>query len=803
MSTLDPRLKSLLKRGRSRTIGSPPRRSRAIPERVKITVKFTGALDDLERIGFKPSTVLPHPNDPSIIATGSIETARLEALAAIDHVTTIEGTRAFSTELNKSVPEINAGPGHSPASDFTGEGVVIGIIDTGIDYRHHAFRNPDGTTRIVAIWDQTLDVDDVGGSAPDPFDFGVEYDADAINEAIEAADTLGFDEAFAIVPSKDKRGHGTRVAGIAAGDGSQAGNCHGEFTFVGVAPGAELIVVKRDFGSGSAAVGESDNFVEALRYIFNHPKLNGRPVVINISLGDNQGAHDGTSMVEQAIDRLLLLQPRRAVVKSAGNEADERHHARATVQGHDSLNLRFRVRPKDDSDRFLELWYPGSGTLQARIKVPVVPEAVSLQLNPGDDDDFQVGDAEESVTVTIASATTNADNGDRRITVQLEAPDDEGHLTSGTYTLELTNPNNDPVEFHAWLDRSEKGPKFLDHVSSASTVSIPGTSEFVITVAAYTAEGAATGEVKDSSGRGPIRRHSLFTGVLPLKPEIAAPGGGVTSARANKDDSACSDCCETFYNQGFGTSVAAPHVTGAIALLFEKNLDLDVRQIRRILFESATAPAGDPDPALPNTDWGHGRLDVSAALEKMDNLGPINPVNPINPIVPTNPIIRSGPHAPSPLADGPIRGRTRRPVREMGPLSATPAFTVLRRRALRTPTGQVYASLVSRYFSEVRGLIRSQPRVGVVWQRCGGPQLVRELARRVADADRPFPLATGSVPLSDGLRRFLAVLARYASAELRRDIDRYGSMMLVFGGRSLNEILALTDVDESTRAGVA
>ena len=799
MSTLDPRLKSLLRRGRSRTIGSPPPRTRAIPEHVKIIVKFTGAIDDLTRVGFKPSTVLPHPNDPSIIATGSIETARLEALAAIDHVTTIEGTRPFRSELNKSVPEINAGPGHSPASDFTGDGVVIGVIDSGIDYRHHAFRNPDGTTRIVAIWDQTLDADDVGGAPPDPFDFGVEYDADAINEALEAADTLGFDEAFAIVPSKDELGHGTRVAGIAAGDGSQAGNCHGEFTFVGVAPGAELIVVVQDFGAG-AGIGESDNFVEALRYIFNHPKLAGRPVVINISQGDNQGAHDGTSMVEQAIDRLVLFQPRRAVVKSAGNEGDERHHAHATVQGHDSLDVRFRIPPKDGSDHFLELWYPGSATLQARIKVPVVPQAVSLQLNPGDDDDFQVGDAEESVTVSIASATTNADNGDRRISLELEAPDDEGHLTSGTYTLELTNPNNDPVEFHAWLDRDETGAKFLNHVSSASTVSIPGTSEFVITVAAYTAESSAKGEVKDSSGRGPIRRHSLFTGVLPLKPEIAAPGGGVTSARANKDDSACSDCCETFYNQGFGTSVAAPHVTGAIALLFEKNPDLDVRLIRRILFESATAPAGDPDPALPNTAWGHGRLDVSAALEKMDNLGPVNPVNPI---VPINPIIRSGPGDPSPLADGPTRGRTRRPVRERAPLSETAAFTVLRRRALATPTGQVYASLVSRYFSEVRGLIRSQPRVGAVWQRCGGPQLVRELARRVADADRPFPMATGSVPLADGLRRFLAVLARYASAELRRDIDRYGSMMLVLGGRSLNEILALTDLDESTRVGVA
>jgi subtilisin family serine protease len=787
MSTLDPRLKSLLKRGRSRAVGSPPRRARAVPERVNITVKFTGALDDLVGAGFKPSTVLPHPNDPSIIATGSIETARLEALAAIDHVTKIEGTRAYRSELNKSVPEVNAGPGHSPAEDFTGDGVVIGVIDTGIDYRHHAFRKPDGTTRILAIWDQTLDADDVDGEPPEGFDVGVEYDADDIDDALEAADTLGFDEAFSVVPSKDKRGHGTRVAGIAAGDGSQAGNCDGEFTFVGVAPDAELIVVKRDFEA--AAVGQSDNFVDALRYIFEHRTVAGRPVVINISLGDNQGAHDGTSLVEQAIDR-FLLQPRRAVVKSAGNEADERHHAHATVQGHDSLDLQFLVRAKDGQDRFLELWYPGSATLLASISVPVVPEATSDQISPGGDDDFEVGDDEESVTVIIESSTTNAESGDRRISVELVSPEDEGHLPSGTYTLQLTNPNDDPVEFHCWLDRSEKGPKFIDHFTSASTVSIPGTSEFVITVAAYTADSSARGEVKDSSGRGPMRRHSLRTGDLPLKPEIAAPGGAVTSARANKDDSGCSDCCLTFYNNGFGTSVAAPHVTGAIALLFEKNPDLNVRLIRRILFESAADPIGDPEEALPNTDWGHGRLDVSAALEKMDEiLGPTNPVN------------RSGPRDPLPLSDGPTRARHKR--RRPTTLSETPAFTALRRRALATSAGQVYASLVSRYFSEVRGLIRSQRRVGAVWQRCGGPQLVRELARRVADADRPFPVMIGSVPIGEGLGRFLSVLKRYASPELREDIDRYGPFMLVLEGRSLNQILRLDDLADSTRASVA
>jgi subtilisin family serine protease len=797
MSTLDGRLKSLLTRNRPPSrAGATLRRARKLPERVNITVKFTGSLEDLAAVGFASRTVLTHPTDTSIIATGSIPTVQLEALAAIEHVRRIEGARAQQPDLDESVPEINAGPGHAPASEFTGSGVVLGVIDSGFDYRHNVFRKADGTTRILALWDQRLDAAEEGGDPPEGFDFGVEFDDDMINEALEAADALGPAEAFNHVNSRDRRGHGTRVASIAAGNGSQAGNCEGAFTFVGVAPEADLILVCREIQSG--AIGESDNTEDALRYIFQHPRVAGRPVVINLSQGDNLGPHDGTSLLEQAIDRFLIF-PRRAIIKSAGNEADARRHARGTIPPDETLRLVFDVEAEDSADRTLELWYPGNRSLMARVRVPVVPVVSTNEIGPDDDDLLEVGDADDPTTVILTSLDTNDDNGDRSITVELVSPEDGAPLPSGEWTFELRNPGSTPVPFDCWIERGSEAPTFVepeageeDPVTIETTVNTPGTAHSVITVAAYSPEGSALGIVRATSGRGPTRANS-FEPIVRLKPEIAAPGEAITAARANKEGSGCSDCCVDFYISKNGTSYSTPHVAGAVALMFEKNPDLTIAQIREALFKNAAEPDGDPSPPLPNNDWGYGRLDVSAVLDRVEE--------------PPDRRARRRGGGPRPVggrstAAGSSPSRTADRARRGGTLSNAPAFRALRQRALATPMGQLYASLVSRYFSEIRGLIRSQRRLAAVWRRSGGPQIIRELARRVVDADRPFPIAIEGVPIGEGVQRFVDVLERYASIELRRDIQRYAALMLVIEGRSLNQILTPAALSESSRAGV-
>ena len=765
----------------------PPTRARPVPERINITVKFTGALTELVAVGFESRTVLENPVKHFTIATGRIAPAQLESLAAIPHVVKIEGTPRLRPDLNESVPEIQAGPGNFPASEFTGAGVIVGVIDSGFDFLHPVFRRAEGGVRILAIWDQTLDANEVGIESPAGFDIGVEFNSEAIEEAVNAADEFGNEVARSMVPTKDKNGHGTAVAGIAAGNGSIAGNCRGANTFVGVAPEAELIFVKREAEDDVPAIGESQNLIDALDYIFNHPERNGRPVVVNISLGDNLGPHDGTSLVEQAIDT-FLLSPGRAVVKSAGNEAAARRHAQVVVEAGETLELGFKVMPDDKQDRHLEAWYRGSGTLTARVVVPVNPVVRGAVLSPGDPaDDFQVGAAADPTVVTLEALDTDGDNGDRSIALELTAPENGNSLPSGEWILELHNPTAQDIEIDAWIDRGDNAPKFTDFFTSEGTVSTPGTSDLVITVAAYSEETSARGEVDGDSGEGPTRRKSTPPEAPRQKPDIAAPGVA-TSARANKEESGCSDCCLSFYiakggNTG-STSFAAPHVTGAIALMFEKKKDLTARDIKKILEDAATEPVGDPDPPLPNFEWGAGRLDVSLALEDIegddgddnggggggeeDNGGPV-------------------PFAAGRVPSGPAFARPRRG--NMVPLARTAAFSLLRERALATPAGQLYAAIVSRHFSQVRALIRTNRRVAVVWQRIGGPQLIGALARRVFTPDAPLPTMLNGVPLGDGVARFLRVLERYGPSDLQHAVARYRPLMLTLTGRSLNQIL--------------
>jgi hypothetical protein len=193
---------------------------------------------------------------------------------------------------------------------------------------------------------------------------------------------------------------------------------------------------------------------------------------------------------------------------------------------------------------------------------------------------------------------------------------------------------------------------------------------------------------------------------------------------------------------------------------------------------------GDPDPPLPNFEWGAGRLDVSLALEAIegddggggggggedDNGGPV-PFNAGR--VPSGPVF-ARPHA--------RRGN-------VGPLSRTAAFSLLRERALATPAGQLHAAIVSRHFSRVRALIRTNRRVAAVWHRIGGPQLIAALAQRVFAPDAPLPLMLNGVPLADGVARFLRILERYGTPDLQRAVASYGPLMLAITGQSVNQIL--------------
>ena len=396
MGALDPRLQSLLvtrahheKRVETGAVARAD--APVIADDVGVLVKFTGSVDDLVAAGLQVGSVIGHDRAPFSIATGTIALDNVEALAAIQHVSKVEMGRPLQKELDVSTVEIRAKPLHTAPSPLTGKGVVVGVIDGGLDYQHHSFRFASGGSRILFLWDQGLTVrarrpgDLFQETAPPEFPtIGVEYIQAQIDQALHAAKPLD------VVRSKDDdEGHGTHVTGIAAGDGSQAGtrsgdHCTGANTYIGVAPEADIIFVA--INSQSDALGESQNLVDAMKYIFTRAgQLDGgagRPCVINISQGDNLGAHDGTSLVEQAID-ILMFSDRRAVVKSAGNEGAAKHHATTTIPAAGNHKFNFQVKANDTTDRFMECWYPGPQSLDVKLFAPGVV-APSPVVHPDD-----------------------------------------------------------------------------------------------------------------------------------------------------------------------------------------------------------------------------------------------------------------------------------------------------------------------------------------------------------------------------------------------------------------------------------
>jgi subtilisin family serine protease len=719
-------------------------------EILHVLVKFTGAAEDLKASGFEPWTVLTHPTDGYSIASGPIPWRRLEELEAIPHVRFIEATRSPPNELNHSVPEIHADVLHSANPAHLGTGVVIGIIDSGVDFTHRSFRNPDGSTRILGIWDQTAPTTTppsgpalYGGS-------GVEYvqgDIDATLQFLEHKTPLP--TGTKQVTMTDDDGHGTHVAGIAAGNGHPAGNCRGDGVYTGVAPAASLLVLKR---TKADEIGESSGLVNALAWIWNHPAAQNRGVVVNMSFGDSRGPHDGTSLVEVAIEIEALTHPGHVAVKSAGNIGMWGRHAAGTVPANGFLDLPFTIDGRDSAGggRHMELWYGKNDRLAvtvlgvtpaqgARPSSPVVGPGEGPQAWP-----VNPAAAARQQMVTVTSRLTDQRNSDNVIVVDVYSP---GGMASaaGEWALHLENHFDQPVPFHAWIDSEDQfGPNFDPGFASRdATITEPGTSKGVITVGAYSQDGFLfwdwSGNLTDFSSYGPTRDGRP-------KPDIAAPGAQVTSVKAGAGDSCWCDCCHSFYTDTMldkdhspfrGTSMAAPHVTGVIALMLEQHPTMSAADVRAQLIATARLPDGIARAALPDNHWGGGKVDANGAVttpppSPAPAPGP-TPAAAVTASAPAGVSVPFGPAALARIADA----------------------------ALEVPELQYWTALVSRHFSEVRGLINSNKRVATCWHRMDGPALVRRLVTA--------PAAVG--PAVDQWRqragRFLDMLERFGSVALR------------------------------------
>jgi len=523
-------------------------------------------------------------SDGTTIVTARVPVARLDHIRRQPFVVSLKSAQRLARELVATIKDVGARPVDLPAEARSGgAGVVVGIVDIGCDFAHHNFVNSSGGTRLSKLWDQNGSASGEAG-----FDYGTVYRSEAINAALNKPDpyrTLGYG------PDPREPAHGTHVMDIAAGNGRGTGN-------PGVAPEADLIfvdVANSDIPwSGSEVVGknfgDSVQLLEALAFIFK--SAGTAPCAVNVSLGTNGGPHDGSTLVEQGIDRLLRAAPNRCVVIAASNSFADGIHAASTVPADGSFDLPWLIAPGDRTQNEFELWYPGAAGLRLELIAPNGRGVGTLE--PGDSGTVSQGGR---VVLFAASRLLDPNNGDNTIGVFTSPA-----VPPGRWVLRLTSTTGSPVPFHAWIERDDFGQSTFDEpLDSTHTIGSISCGQSTIVVGSYDAH-KTSHPISWFSSAGPTRdgRH---------KPEVSAPGHDVVAAASRT---------ATGTTRMSGTSMAAPAMTGCVALLLAaakaQDRALSIDEIRAAVVDSARATS---TPGTWDERFGLGRVTAAGMIDKL------------------------------------------------------------------------------------------------------------------------------------------------------------------------------------------
>ena len=494
-----------------------------------------------------------------VAAEGTAES--LAALEGREDILTIEGPSAgFTPECVNSMPRINATVAKSKSSEG-GDQCLVAIIDGGIDVMHHAFRSAANLaqSRLVGVWDLTDPTGKQNAAAklnapgtllpPPGFEAagGTWHSQAAINGYL-ASGVLGGQL------QRDPGGHGTHVASIASGTRPASAALQDVFPG-GVAHDARILAIvigDSEYEQGSPSqIGYSTTLITALRFAEAKAEEMALPLVVNLSQGQHSGGHDGTTALELAIDSFTTRAPGRAVVKSAGNNRADLGHAYITMSPNSQEVLEWNSNvqkpyPKGRLRDLIEVWFNPSEQMGFML---VTPDSVaSKPVNFGNDtaqDTLPNGNSYK-----LEYVRNVRDNGLGRLRIEI-TKGSAAAIRDGKWQLEIVNSANSAQQLHAWVEITDWQPvAFINFPAVDTTLTIPGTANSVITVAAV--ETTDNVKVARFSAYGKTRSNLE-------KPEIAAPGVGIRAALSGT----------TFDFEGkSGTSMAAPHVTGAIALVF-------------------------------------------------------------------------------------------------------------------------------------------------------------------------------------------------------------------------------------------
>ena len=468
--------------------------------------------------------------------------------------------------------------GATGKNDLYGQGILIAIIDSGVDYTHPDFRNSDGTTRILRLWDQTIQT----GPPPEGYVTGTLYTEEQINEALKGRTVP---EQLEKVPSVDVSGHGTAVAGIACGNGRASGG-----RYHGVAPLAKMLVVKMGDSVGNS-FPRTTRLMEALDYIITTAENMLMPVAENISFGNSYGSHNGRGMLEQFVNEAAGRWKSTICIGSGNEGASGRHAGGVFISGRERNIIELAVN-EGERTLNLQLWKNFADSMNVEIFNPS-NQMITLYQNETGIRNYVLGKTELLVNYGVPTPF----NGLQEI--YIEWIPREAVIEGGVWRIQIEAENIVDGRYDLWLPSGSlvsENTRFLQPKVD-TTLTIPSTTDAAVTVAAY--NGNTDGEAY-FSGRGYTRNQQI-------KPDLAAPGVEIFSAAPNGG-----------YSVKSGTSMATPFVTGSCGLLMEwgivRGYDpyLYGQKVKAYLIGGARQLP--KFPAYPNEVLGWGALCVENSL---------------------------------------------------------------------------------------------------------------------------------------------------------------------------------------------
>jgi len=571
--------------------------------RLPVLVRTTGSPYALERYGVRIRGAV------GSIASADLDPADLPRLASARELLYVEGPKRMypaAPALNRSLPSVGLDTIHSANPAYRGRDVMVAFIDSGLDITHPAFMTADGSTRVLAVWDQAITLP---GRSPEELGYGTEWTSADIDAG--RADVT------------DRSGHGTHVMGIAAGNGAtrDGSGAPGDTTpqYVGVAPEAGIVLVRTTYTNVA--------ILDAAIYIIERAEQFGMPVAINMSLGNSWGPHDGRGLLQEVLQDLTTSRPGVAMIAAAGNGGDSNEHARMFLSPDDPpQRLYFRAHGASDAV-YVEAWQATGATSRVR---PLFPRN-----NAGDLGEFGFDWVEEGAFAfdpvgggPVAALTTfvdfseapsaTYDDLDELFTVFTQAGDLTVPLSDHVFALEFDGEGIVDAWVHEGSFVQRPGDPDAVMPDGFMTINAPADADLIIapiSVATRTVWPGIDGNLWTSEG-APVGERSEFSSIGPRrdgyeKPDIAAPGEFVVAplsagAAYSFDDTRIAP--DGSYAVLRGTSMATAHTTGMVALLLEQNPDMPAEEVVERVRASGVAGFWSPE-------LGYGALDPHALLD--------------------------------------------------------------------------------------------------------------------------------------------------------------------------------------------